>query len=92
MDLQGGDVDRYVKYAWEEGGSDILLLAGSPPMVRIDGLMYPMEGEGVQDEGAIRQHLEALVSPHKLQEFEDEGEIDFTLGWQGRARLRANAC
>ena len=73
MDLQGGDIDRYIKFAWEEGGSDILLLAGSPPMVRVDGMMYPMEGESVQDEGTVRAHLEMLVSPAKLREFEDEG-------------------
>ena len=91
MDLQGGDIDRYIKFAWEEGGSDILLLAGSPPMVRVDGMMYPMEGESVQDEGTVRAHLEMLVSPAKLREFEDEGEIDFTLGWHGQARLRGNA-
>ncbi len=91
MDLRGGDVDRFIKYAWEEGGSDLLLLAGSPPMVRIDGRMEPMDGEAVQDEGSIRLHLESLLTPAKMTELEDEGEVDFTLGWESQARLRGNA-
>jgi twitching motility protein PilT len=91
MDLRGGDVDRFIKYAWEEGGSDLLLLAGSPPMVRVDGRMEPIDGEAVQDEGMIRAHLEAMISPGKLTEFDDEGEVDFTLGWESQARLRGNA-
>ena len=91
MDLHGGDVDRYIKYAWEEGGSDILLLAGSPPMVRIDGQMCPIDGESVQDEESIRGQLQLLLIPTKLAEFEEEGEVDFTLGWENQARLRGNA-
>ena len=91
MDLHGGDVDRYIKYAWEEGGSDILLLAGSPPMVRIDGQMCPIDGESVQDEESIRGQLVLLLTAPKLAEFEEEGEVDFTLGWENQARLRGNA-
>ncbi len=91
MDIVGGDLDRYIKYAWSSGGSDVLLLADSRPLVRIDGLMAPMADEPVQDEGAIRKHLEQLVSAAKLAEFDEEGEIDFTIGWDQKARLRGNA-
>ena len=34
MDIVGGDLDRYIKYAWSSGGSDVLLLADSRPLVR----------------------------------------------------------
>lgn len=91
MDIAGGDLDRYIRYAWDAGGSDVLLLADSPPMVRVDGQMTPLPDEPLLDEGAIRKHLEQLVTVAKIAEFDDEGEIDFTVGWKRTARLRGNA-
>ena len=91
MDIAGGDLDRYIRYAWDAGGSDVLLLADSPPMVRIDSQMTPLPDEPLLDEGAIRKHLEQLVSVAKIAEFDEEGEIDFTIGWNHQARLRGNA-
>jgi twitching motility protein PilT len=91
VNIVGGDLARYVESAWQHGCSDILLIAGSAPLVRLDGEMRSLMGEPVLDEATIHAHLRSVLSAVKLAEFDDAGEVDFTVGWQGGARLRGNA-
>ncbi len=76
---------------WERGGTDLLLTAGMPPLMRVDGAITPMPGEPVIDEDTIRRHLGELLAPDQSATFERHLDVDFTVGWEGKARLRGNA-
>jgi twitching motility protein PilT len=85
------DIDRYISYAWQRGASDILLLAGSPPKVRVDGDMCSITHEPILTGTTILEHLSQMLGPSKLAELRDEYEVDFTLSWQDQVRVRGNA-
>jgi twitching motility protein PilT len=84
-------VDRYLRTLWEHKGSDLLLVAGAPPMVRIDGDLRPIGGEepltAEQCDAIIRATLGADLSAR----LDDEREADFSFGWEWQARFRGNA-
>ena len=91
MDIPDGDLERLVACAWNARATDLLLIAESPPLVRLDGQMTIITGAPIQDEPSIRKHLSDLLPASKLTELDAEGEIDFTVSWAGTARLRGNA-
>ena len=37
-------IERYLAALWERGGSDLLITAYSPPLMRIDGQLIPIPG------------------------------------------------
>jgi twitching motility protein PilT len=75
----------------EAGGSDLHLKVGSPPAVRVRGLLTPLEGYDVlrpeDTEGMLRQ----IIPENLLGEFERDGEADFSHAVAGTGRFRVNA-
>ena len=76
----------------DKEGSDLHVKVGSPPMVRISGELEPLPGiptlTAADTEEALR---EILTNPARVQELEDEGEVDFAAAIPGLARFRINA-
>jgi twitching motility protein PilT len=60
--------------------------------VRVDGSMHPVDGLApLTPEDTERAVHEMLGDPDKLQEFIEEGEVDFAYSIPGLARFRCNA-
>jgi twitching motility protein PilT len=79
-------------YLIEHGGSDLHLKVPSAPVIRVDGSMNPIDGLApLTPEDTERAVHEMLGDPTKLQEFNDEGEVDFAYSIPGLARFRCNA-
>jgi twitching motility protein PilT len=86
------DLHFCLHYLIEHGGSDLHLKVPSAPVVRVDGSMNPIEGLApLTPEDTERAVHEMLGDPAKLQEFNDEGEVDFAYSIPGLARFRCNA-
>jgi len=86
------DLGFCLRHLIEKGGSDLHLKVPSPPVIRIDGQMYPIEGIAVlTPEDTERAVLEMLDDPPKLEEFAKEYEVDFAYSIPGLARFRVNA-
>jgi twitching motility protein PilT len=86
------DVDAALRHLVAEGGSDLHLKIPSPPLIRVDGGLRPIEGLPVleaQDTEDVVTHL--LRDPNRLQEWHEHGEIDFSYAIPGVARFRVNA-
>ncbi|MDQ3677344.1 MAG: type IV pilus twitching motility protein PilT [Actinomycetota bacterium] len=86
------DVDNALCTLVQLGGSDLHLKVQVPPLMRIDGELRPIEGDGpltAEDtETAVRTMLTDLV---KLEELDTEHEVDFSYSISGVARYRVNA-
>jgi twitching motility protein PilT len=86
------DLDFCLRHLIEKGGSDLHLKVPSPPVIRIDGQMHPIEGLAVlTPEDTERAVLHMLDDPPKLEEFAKEYEVDFAYSIPGLARFRVNA-
>ncbi|MBX6763145.1 MAG: type IV pilus twitching motility protein PilT [Rubrobacteraceae bacterium] len=74
----------------ERGASDLHLKVGSPPVRRVDGRLERV-GETKLAPSDTERILEEIL-PEKLRpEFEEEGEVDFSLAIAGKGRFRVNA-
>ncbi len=86
------DLHFCLHYLIEHGGSDLHLKVPSAPVIRVDGSMNPIDGLApLTPEDTERAVHEMLADPTKLQEFKDEGEVDFAYSIPGLARFRCNA-
>jgi twitching motility protein PilT len=86
------DLHFCLHYLIEHGGSDLHLKVPSAPVIRVDGSMNPIDGLApLTPEDTERAVQEMLGDPTKLQEFNDEGEVDFAYSIPGLARFRCNA-
>ncbi|HEX3909858.1 MAG TPA: type IV pilus twitching motility protein PilT [Solirubrobacteraceae bacterium] len=86
------DVKQTLRELVEKDGSDLHLKAGSAPLFRINGELGTVEGmaelSAEDTEGALKQVLD---DDGKLDEFEQEHEVDFSFELEGVARYRINA-
>ena len=73
----------------EKGASDLHITVGSPPQVRIDGLLVPLRMPPLT--GVETQQLTySVLTDAQKQKFEDNNELDLSFGVKGLSRFRAN--
>jgi twitching motility protein PilT len=71
--------------------TDLHITEGAPPAVRVDGLLVPLVGQADLDEAAAEKLVRSAIPAELMEAFRTEKAVDFSFGWQGRARFRANA-
>jgi twitching motility protein PilT len=86
------DLHQALQYLSDKEGSDLHVKVGSPPMVRISGELEPLPDIPTLTPADTEDALhEILKNPARVQELEDEGEVDFASAIPGLARFRINA-
>jgi len=88
--LNSERVERLLAHLWERKGTDLLLTAGAPPLVRVDGELFPVPGEERLSPSDTEQLMGSLLTDEDIVRFHNEQEFDFAFGWQQRARIRGN--
>jgi twitching motility protein PilT len=84
------EIDLYLKKIQELGGSDLHLLSGGPPKLRIHGELIPIEGEPDFDEKRMEQLLFGIIDPAQKEKFCKTRDFDFAYSLEGVARFRCN--
>ena len=69
--------------------SDLHLKAGTPPVVRVDGVLYTLD-EPPPSAQELRDVATQLLNEEQRAFFASHNEIDFAFGVSGLARFRAN--
>ena len=82
-------IDAFFKLMNEQGASDLHLVAGQPPALRIRGEMERIKYK-VLDDDELKAMLYEIAPEHKIKEFEETGDIDFGYDILGIARYRSN--
>jgi twitching motility protein PilT len=86
------DIDAALSYMVQHKGSDLHLKADSPPVARVNGDLWALQGApklSADDTAAV---FERVVDDAKLrQEFADVGEADFSYEIPNVSRFRVNA-
>ena len=71
--------------------SDLHLIAGIPPMIRINGTLAPAPGSPVLTPDAINELLRQVLTNEQLERLSVNKEIDFSLSFSEKGRFRVNA-
>jgi len=83
------EINKLLAYALESGASDLHLSSGSIPMVRINGIMKPLNMSSTTDE-EMDSILPQVMSDDQIAKFRDRKEIDFSARLDGKGRFRVN--
>jgi twitching motility protein PilT len=83
-------IEGYLQTLWERGGTDLLLTADAPALLRVDGQLQRYDDTALSAED-VETLVETVVGPELHAVFEEQGELDFSFSWADQARLRGNA-
>jgi twitching motility protein PilT len=83
-------IDRLLLLMLEKKASDLHISTTSPPLLRLDGEMVPILGEGELTPEAMQRMLMPIVPERNREEFERTHDADFAYELPGRARFRVN--
>jgi twitching motility protein PilT len=72
-----------------QGGSDLHISVGTPPRIRIDGELLPVEHAPLAPEEARRLATSVLTSD-QIAKLDRDLELDCSFGLEGSGRFRAN--
>src|SRR5918996_1582537 len=84
------DLNSLLSLCAEKEGSDLHLKVGSPPKVRVDGLLYPIEGEEPLRPDQTEAIARSIMNDERWARFLEKNEADLAYGLQGVARFRVN--
>ncbi|MBM4367841.1 MAG: PilT/PilU family type 4a pilus ATPase [Deltaproteobacteria bacterium] len=86
----GLDLQALLVAAEARGASDLHLTAGRPPIVRVNGVLSPLD-EQTLSEADVRTLLYSVMSARQRAMYELDREVDFALQVEGGRRFRVNA-
>ncbi len=79
-----------LKSALKFKASDIHLKVGSPPIVRVDGTLYPFKDFPRLSIGNLKEMSESMMGPVQKEYLRDFHEVDLGYGIPGIGRFRVN--
>ena len=82
-------IDAFFKLMNEQGASDLHLVAGQPPALRVRGDIERIKYK-VLDTDTLRSMIYEIAPEDKVKKFEETGDVDFGYEIPGLARYRAN--
>lgn len=72
------------------GASDLHVAGGSPPMVRLDGVLRPATDATVWSRDEVTRVLDSVLNDRQRESFASEWELDFAISPRGAERFRVN--
>ncbi len=82
-------IDAFFKIMHEQEASDLHLIAGQQPVIRIRGDMERIKYHSLEND-ELRAMLYEITPEHKIKQFEETGDVDFAYEIPNLARYRAN--
>lgn len=85
------EIQKYLEYVIAHDASDLHLMVGALPVVRIDGDLRPIAGEDVLTAERVEKLVFEMVSPEQKDLLLTNKEVDFSFALGDVARYRVNA-
>ncbi len=82
-------IDAFFKLMNDQGASDLHLVSGQAPALRINGEMERVKYKTL-DNDSLKEMLYEISPEDKVKTFEETGDVDFGYEIPGLARYRAN--
>ncbi|MBT9139318.1 MAG: Twitching mobility protein [Syntrophomonadaceae bacterium] len=82
-------IDAFFKLMIDQGASDLHLVSGQQPILRVRGDMERVQYD-ILDNNDLRGMLYEIAPEEKVKVFEETGDVDFGYEIPGMARFRSN--
>ncbi len=83
----GGNMERVLRLMAEKNASDVYLSANSPILIKINGQLLQLSDQPLTH-SQPRQLLAELLTPSQLEELDDTGELNMSIGLPGVGSFR----
>ena len=83
------NMHQLLKVMIERGASDLHITAGTPPQLRIDGNLHPLNMPALAPQDT-KQLCYSVLTDAQKHEFEENSELDLSFGVQKLSRFRGN--
>src|SRR5574341_779777 len=80
---------QLLKTLVEQGGTDLHITTNSPPQIRVDGKLVPLQFPPLTAH-ETKALAYSVLTDNQKHRFEENLELDFSFGVRGLARFRAN--
>ena len=82
-------IHTFLDMVLKQGGSDLHIVAGNPPRIRLHGVAYTVQYRELTADD-VYDLIFDLIPTHCLAEFKEKGNTDFSLEYEDKARFRIN--
>jgi twitching motility protein PilT len=82
-------INSFLELVIKQNGSDLHLVSGNPPRMRLQGDIYPIKYRELDPDETL-ELLVQIMPAHKRKEFENGMSIDFTYEVSSLSRFRVN--
>ena len=82
-------IDSFLELVVKQEGSDLHLVSGNPPRIRLFGEMFPIKYRELSEE-ENRELLYEIMNSRQREDFENAGDLDFAYEVPGLSRFRVN--
>jgi twitching motility protein PilT len=82
-------IDAFFRLMNSQGASDLHIMAGGSPCLRIHGDVEPIKYHELTNDELLDMLVE-ITPEHKMKEFQETGDVDFAYELPGVSRYRAN--
>jgi twitching motility protein PilT len=83
-------IDELFQKMFEQGASDLHIVVGLPPMTRLHGDLYPLEGLPVLPPETTRDLLFEIMNDKQRESFMQNLDFDMAYDYTGICRFRCN--
>ena len=87
---EGTSLDTMLGRVVAHGASDLHLSVGKPPAIRVDGQIWPLDGEARLTSERTRALVEGALDEAHLRQFDENLELDTSYTAPGVGRFRLN--
>lgn len=84
-------IEQLMEMAFAKKASDIHLIVGSPPLLRIDGSLVLLKEEAPLNAERSKDLIFSILSEEQKEILSVNKELDFSLAFEAKARFRVNA-
>lgn len=84
------EVDKLLKMVLDKKASDLHLDVGTPPVLRVNGVLLPQEDMPPLTRQDAQTIFERVTTLPQREKFQEEMELDFAYSFFGMARFRVN--
>ncbi len=84
------EITELLAFAQKNKASDLHIVGGKEPMVRIDGGLRPIKTGDINAD-TVKNMLYSVMTEEQRSEYEAEKEIDFAIAFGAESRFRVNA-
>jgi twitching motility protein PilT len=82
-------LDQLLGIAAGRNASDVILIAGAPAILRVNGSLLPASGPPMDGED-VRSYVLPLLEPEQLDELQKQKSVDLSFAREGLGRFRIN--